>query len=63
MFKLDLEKAEEPKIKLPTYWIAEKGREELPLEQRRLGCGSRPEAWIPQHTAVGTLSTEPEHRG
>ena len=27
MFKVDLEKAEEPEIKLPTSWIAEKGRE------------------------------------
>ena len=27
MFKLDLEKAEEPEIKLPTYWIIEKARE------------------------------------
>ena len=27
MFKLDLEKPEEPKIKLPTCWIIEKGRE------------------------------------
>ena len=27
MFKLDLEKAEEPKIKLATCWIIEKARE------------------------------------
>ena len=27
MFKLDLEKAEEPEIKLPTHWITEKARE------------------------------------
>ena len=27
MFKLDLEKAEEPEIKLPTCWIIEKARE------------------------------------
>ena len=27
MFKLDLEKAEEPEIKLPTFWIIEKLRE------------------------------------
>ena len=27
IFTLVLEKAEEPKIKLPTYWIADKGRE------------------------------------
>ena len=37
-------------------------REELTLEQQRVGCGSWPEAWIPQHTAVGTLGGEPEHR-
>ena len=27
MFKLVLEKAEEPEIKLPTHWITEKARE------------------------------------
>ena len=27
MYKLDLEKAEEPKIKLPTLWIIERARE------------------------------------
>ena len=27
MFKLDLEKAEEPEIKFPTYWIIKKARE------------------------------------
>ena len=27
MYKLDLEKAEEPEIKLPTFWITEKTRE------------------------------------
>ena len=27
MFKLDWEKAEEPEIKLPTFWIIEKLRE------------------------------------
>ena len=27
MFKLDLEKAEEPEIKLPTHWIVKKARE------------------------------------
>ena len=27
MFKLDLEKAEEPEIKLPTFWIIRKARE------------------------------------
>ena len=27
MFKLDLEKAEEPEIKLPTCWIIKKARE------------------------------------
>ena len=27
MFKLDLEKAEEPEIKLPIHWIIEKTRE------------------------------------
>ena len=26
MFKVDLEKAEEPEIKLPTFWIIEKAR-------------------------------------
>ena len=27
MFKLNLENAEEPEIKLPTYWIIKKARE------------------------------------
>ena len=27
MFKMDLEKTEEPEIKLPTCWITEKARE------------------------------------
>ena len=27
MYKLDLEKAEEPKIKLPIHWTIEKSRE------------------------------------